>query len=126
MQILLKQSPTAVDNLQNVFYLTEGEKQFLLSAGVGEGLFFAGANHVAIQVVASENVYNLISTNPNDAVQVKEQLAIQNPESEQQPVPGLPPQPAPNTPQLGAEGGIGIAAPPSQADYTGSQLPPQQ
>jgi type IV secretory pathway VirB4 component len=66
MQLLLKQSPTAIDKLQQVFYLTEGEKQFLLSAGVGEGIFFAGANHVAIQVVASENEYNLITTNPND------------------------------------------------------------
>lgn len=66
MQILLKQAPSAIDNLQKVFYLTEGEKQFLLSAGVGEGIFFAGPNHVAIQIVPSEYEYNLITTNPND------------------------------------------------------------
>lgn len=69
MQLLLKQSPTAVDKLQEVFYLTEGEKQYLLAAGVGEGLFFAGANHVAMQIVASENEYNLITTNPNEVIQ---------------------------------------------------------
>jgi type IV secretory pathway VirB4 component len=66
MQILLKQSPSAIDKLQKVFYLTEGEKSFLLSAGIGQGIFFAGANHVAIQIVASENEHNLITTNPED------------------------------------------------------------
>ncbi|MDQ6986137.1 MAG: ATP-binding protein [Candidatus Dojkabacteria bacterium] len=66
MQMLLKQSPAAVDKLKKVFYLTDGEKQFLLSAGIGQGLFFAGANHVAIQVVASQNEHNLITTNPNE------------------------------------------------------------
>ena len=64
IQILLKQSPAAVDRIQKVFYLTEGEKTYLLSAGIGEGLFFAGANHVAMQVVASENEHRLITTNP--------------------------------------------------------------
>jgi conjugal transfer ATP-binding protein TraC len=68
MQILLKQSPSAIDKLQKVFYLTEGEKQFLMSAGIGQGIFFAGANHVAIQIVASENEHNLITTNPNDII----------------------------------------------------------
>lgn len=66
LQILLKQSPSSIDKLQKVFYLTDGEKQFLLAAGIGQGIFFAGANHVAIQVVASENEHNLITTNPND------------------------------------------------------------
>ena len=72
MQILLKQSPAAVDKLQKVFYLTEGEKSFLLSAGVGQGIFFAGANHVALQVVASENEHMLITTNPDDLVKLGE------------------------------------------------------
>jgi conjugal transfer ATP-binding protein TraC len=66
LQILLKQSPAAIDKLKKVFYLTDGEKSFLLSAGVGQGLFFAGANHVAIQVVASQNEHDLITTNPNE------------------------------------------------------------
>jgi conjugal transfer ATP-binding protein TraC len=78
MQILLKQSPTAIDKLQQVFYLTEGEKQFLMSAGVGEGIFFAGANHVAMQVVASQSEYQLITTNPNDAVVQNQQQAESN------------------------------------------------
>ncbi len=72
MQILLKQAPAAIDKLQKVFYLTEGEKSFLLSAGIGQGIFFAGANHVAIQVVASENEHNLITTNPDDLAKLGE------------------------------------------------------
>ncbi|MBD3280226.1 DUF87 domain-containing protein [Candidatus Dojkabacteria bacterium] len=64
LQVLLKQSPAAVDRIQKVFYLTSGEKNYLLSAGIGEGLFFAGSNHVAMQVIASENEHNLITTNP--------------------------------------------------------------
>lgn len=72
MQILLKQSPAAVDKLKEVFYLTEGEKSFLLSAGIGQGIFFAGANHVAIQIVASDNEHNLITTNPDDLAKLGE------------------------------------------------------
>jgi conjugal transfer ATP-binding protein TraC len=72
MQILLKQAPAAIDVMQKVFYLTEGEKSFLLSAGIGQGIFFAGANHVAIQIVASENEHNLITTNPNELLQMQQ------------------------------------------------------
>lgn len=64
LQILLKQSPAAVDQLAEVFNLTEGEKLWLLEADVGEGLFFAGLNHVAIKIVASYNEDRLITTNP--------------------------------------------------------------
>lgn len=72
MQVLLKQSPAAVDVLKNVFYLTDGEKSFLLSAGVGQGIFFAGSNHVAIQIVASQNEHDLITTNPDDLAKLGE------------------------------------------------------
>ncbi|MBD3363204.1 DUF87 domain-containing protein [Candidatus Dojkabacteria bacterium] len=68
IQILMKQSAVAVDKLKKLFYLSEGEKLFLLSAGIGEGLFFAGSNHVAIQVIASENEHNLVTTNPKETI----------------------------------------------------------
>jgi len=60
LQIILKQSTAAVDQITKTFYLTGGEKHFLLSAGVGEGLFFAGQSHVGFQVVASEEEKRLI------------------------------------------------------------------
>lgn len=68
LQVLLKQNPVAVDKLKQVFYLTEGEKNYIQTAGVGEGIFFAGADRVAIQVVASENEHNLITTNINETL----------------------------------------------------------
>lgn len=66
IQVLMKQSTAAADKLQKVFYLSMGEKQYLLTAGIGEGIFFAGNNHVGIQVIASENEHNLITTNPRE------------------------------------------------------------
>jgi len=66
MQILLKQSPSAVDVLGKVFKLTEEELKRLSNFPIGQGLFFAGQNHVAIQIIASETEYGLITTNPNE------------------------------------------------------------
>lgn len=60
LQIILKQSTAAVERITNTFYLTGGEKHFLLSAGVGEGLFFAGQSHVGFQVIASEEEKRMI------------------------------------------------------------------
>lgn len=77
LQVLLKQSPAAVDRIQKVFYLTSGEKNYLLSAGIGEGLFFAGSNHVAMQVIASENEHNLITTNPIELMQKQKEAEEQ-------------------------------------------------
>lgn len=71
IQILLKQSPAAVDKIADTFYLSGGEKNFLLSADVGEGLFFAGQSHVAIKVVASPEEYELVTTSPQDIVDRK-------------------------------------------------------
>ncbi len=64
MQFLLKQSPSAVDVLSDVFKLTSEEKKRLSQFPVGQGLFFAGQNHVHIQVVASPTETGLISTTP--------------------------------------------------------------
>ncbi|HEY4160718.1 MAG TPA: DUF87 domain-containing protein [Candidatus Saccharimonadales bacterium] len=64
MQFLLKQSPTAVDILSDVFKLTSEEKKRLSQFPVGQGLFFAGQNHVHVQVVASPTETGLITTNP--------------------------------------------------------------
>ncbi|TSC84202.1 MAG: Type IV secretory pathway VirB4 components-like protein [Microgenomates group bacterium Gr01-1014_16] len=66
IQILMKQSPAAIDHVAQVFYLSEGEKHLLLSADIGEGLFFAGNNHVAIKVVSSPDEHKLITTRPQD------------------------------------------------------------
>lgn len=64
IQLLLKQSSSAVDVLSNVFKLTEEEQKRLANFPVGQGLFFAGQNHVHIQIQASNTEYGLINTNP--------------------------------------------------------------
>ena len=70
MQLLLKQSSSAVDVLSDVFKLTEEEKRRLANFPVGQGLFFAGPNHVHIQIIASETEEGLITTNPADKSKV--------------------------------------------------------
>ena len=62
MQLLLKQSSSAVDVLSDVFKLTEEERKRLANFPVGQGLFFAGQNHVHIQIIASPTETTLVST----------------------------------------------------------------
>ncbi len=64
IQILLKQAPSSIDLLADVFNLSEGEQRLLLSEGVGQGLFFAGNTHVAMRVVASPQEHDLVTSNP--------------------------------------------------------------
>lgn len=71
MQMLLKQSTSAVDVLAEVFKLTEEEKKRLAQFPVGQGLFFAGPNHVHIQVIASPTETSLITTNPQQLQQLQ-------------------------------------------------------
>jgi conjugal transfer ATP-binding protein TraC len=68
IQTLLKQSPSSIDRIGEIFNLSEGEKRLLLSAGVGQGLFFAGPTHVAMRVQASPDEHKLITTNPAETV----------------------------------------------------------
>jgi len=75
IQILLKQSPAAIDKISETFYLSGGEKHLLLSADVGEGLFFAGSSHVAVRVVASPEEYELVTTTPSEILEQQNKAA---------------------------------------------------
>jgi type IV secretory pathway VirB4 component len=75
MQLLLKQSPSSIDMVAEVFNLTEGEKFLLLESDVGEGLFFAGLNHVAIKIIASYTEDQLITSDPKQILAMRQQLA---------------------------------------------------
>jgi len=72
MQILLKQSTSAVDVLADTFKLTSEEKKRLAQFPVGQGLFFAGQSHVHVQIIASPTETSLITTNPNQVSQVQQ------------------------------------------------------
>ncbi|MBI2551094.1 DUF87 domain-containing protein [Candidatus Uhrbacteria bacterium] len=69
LQVLLKQSPAAVDLVKKTFNLTDGEKYLLLESAVGEGIFFAGARHAAIKVVASYTEDQIVTTNPQQLLE---------------------------------------------------------
>lgn len=90
MQILLKQSPAAVGKLAEIFHLTEGEKFLLLESDVGEGLFFAGASHVAIKIVASYSEDQIITTDPRQLLEQKEAEENAGPEGEAIEAPPVP------------------------------------
>lgn len=71
IQLLLKQAPATMDILAKAFDLTEAEKNMLLTAEVGTGLFFAGRRHVAIQIIASYFEERVITTNPKELLEEK-------------------------------------------------------
>lgn len=72
IQLLLKQSPSSIDIVQQTFNLTDEEKFLLLESGVGEGIFFAGLKHVAIKIVASYTEDQIITSDPSQLIQIKE------------------------------------------------------
>ncbi|KKS61963.1 MAG: Type IV secretory pathway VirB4 component-like protein [Candidatus Collierbacteria bacterium GW2011_GWD2_42_50] len=73
LKFLLKQSSAAINQIAEVFYLSQGEKQLLVSAGVGEGIFFAGQNHVAIRVISSPDEHALATTKPSEILEARKQ-----------------------------------------------------
>jgi hypothetical protein len=67
----MKQSPTAIDNIQRTFNLTDEEKYLLLESDVGEGLFFVGLKHVAIKVIASYTEDQIITSDPSQILKIQ-------------------------------------------------------
>ncbi len=76
IQMLLRESPSEMELIAKTFYLSEGEKQLILSSGVGEGIFFAGQNHVAIQIVAAPFEHEIITSNPEE-IKKRQDIAAQ-------------------------------------------------
>ncbi|MEO6292102.1 MAG: hypothetical protein ABIO88_05720, partial [Burkholderiaceae bacterium] len=80
IQLLLKQAPSAVDIIADTFKLTDEEKNRLSQFPTGEGLFFAGLNHVILRVLASQTEAELITTNPKHLAQQATDAAAGNTE----------------------------------------------
>ncbi len=102
MQLLLKQSTSAVDVLAEVFKLTDEEKKRLAQFPVGQGLFFAGQNHVHMQIIASPTETSLITTNPAQIQQLQQLYQQQQQAPVQAPAPLADQQPIANNDQTGA------------------------
>ncbi len=71
IQLLLRQSPAAIDMIKDTFYLTDEEKFLLLESNVGEGIFFAGVKHAAIKIVASYSEDQIITSNPEQILEIE-------------------------------------------------------
>ncbi len=104
IQILMKQSPAAIDLLAKVFYLSQGEKNLLLASEIGRGIFFAGNNHVAMRVVASPEEHQIITSKPQELIQQQKGTASPTQAQNQTPVNKTPVSVSQNTevsPSLG-------------------------
>lgn len=121
MQILLKQNSSEVEILASTLNLSEGEKQFLLTAQVGEGLFFAGQNHITCQFLASNFEYQLITSKPQDILDEEAKGAVGGTAAEQfiKKTDAETPQPPAATPQAPAQPPVPevqvVSAPPQEA-----------
>ncbi len=71
LQLLMKQSPASVDVVSKTFGLNQGDRQFLMEAGVGEGLFFVGLKHVAIKIIPSYTEDQIITTDPEQILELR-------------------------------------------------------
>ena len=71
IQLLLKQSPATIEIVKETFNLSDEEKYLLLECDVGEGIFFAGLKHAAIKVIASYTEDQIITSNPEQLLQIE-------------------------------------------------------
>lgn len=86
IQVLLKQGTAEVDMVGETFYLSEGERELLLSADIGEGLFFAGQNHVAMKALGAPFEHEIITSNPEEILKKQTDAAAEAASPAPQPV----------------------------------------
>ncbi|MFA6476344.1 MAG: DUF87 domain-containing protein [Candidatus Paceibacterota bacterium] len=75
IQILLKQSPASIDQVQQIFNLTDEEKYFLLESPIGNGIFIAGLKRVEIRIEASYTEEQIITSDPSQILAIKKAKA---------------------------------------------------
>ncbi|MFD9939583.1 VirB4 family type IV secretion system protein [Nonomuraea sp. NPDC059023] len=86
-QILLRQAPQAIGAVGDAFDLTDGERQFLLTAERGEALLVAGpASRAAFHIIASPAEAALVTTDPAHLAELDQHAEVNQP-------PAPPPMP---------------------------------
>ena len=65
-KLLLKQDTTVIDEITERFHLNEAETRQLRIAGTGDALLIAGALRVPIEIKASPEEHKLITTKPDE------------------------------------------------------------
>lgn len=78
LKVLLQQEASAIDRIADNFLLSSGEKAFLLNAQKGEGIFFAGRNHVAVRFISSRAENRLITSNPQEIAKMQDAVYDEN------------------------------------------------
>jgi hypothetical protein len=63
---LLRQKPAVIANVARTFNLSQPEKDFLMSASLGNGILILENEHQEIEVIASSEEHKLITTNPDE------------------------------------------------------------
>jgi type IV secretory pathway VirB4 component len=75
---LMRQKPAVIEQIQETFHLSPAERNYLLSASVGEGILLMEDEHTELKVIASEEEYNIITTNPDELIKKQEQTKTAN------------------------------------------------
>ncbi len=104
IQFLMKQSTASIPILAETFYLSQGERQLLVTSDIGEGIFFSGQNHVAMRVVASQEEHDLITTNPEEILRRRQEQQARAAQGLNDS--GNPPQNSRPAPFQAAQGGL--------------------
>jgi conjugal transfer ATP-binding protein TraC len=65
---LMKQKPAVIKQITETFNLSRIERDFLLTAQVGEGILIIDDEHLELKVIASEQEYKVITTKADELV----------------------------------------------------------
>ena len=71
--LLLRQKPAVINNIVRTFHLSQLEKDYLLTATQGRGILIMDNDHQELEVVASPKEDEIITTNADQIIQVKEE-----------------------------------------------------
>jgi len=72
-KLLMKQEAAVIENVVKTFNLSRIEKEKLLTADVGEGILLMGNEHTEIKSIASKEEHELITTNPDELLKIKDE-----------------------------------------------------
>ena len=74
--LLMRQKPAVIGQVQETFHLSSAERTYLLTASVGEGILLIDDDHTEIKVVASEEEHRIITTNPDERIEIQKSMEV--------------------------------------------------
>jgi conjugal transfer ATP-binding protein TraC len=72
--VLLKQKPAVITNICKTFHLSQFERDYILSASVGEGILLIDNEHFELKVVASPAEHKIITTQADELLEQKKAI----------------------------------------------------